>query len=96
MNKLDEKAIIERLPSIEGWSYDNNNLKRNFKLDSFSDAIAFVVKIAIEAEKIDHHPDIRIFGWNNVEVTLQTHSVNGITENDFKLAHSINLIHSHG
>ncbi len=96
MNKLDEKAIIERLSSIEGWSYDNNNLKRNFKLDSFSDAIAFVVRIAIEAEKIDHHPDIRIFGWNNVEVTLQTHSVNGITENDFKLAHSINIIHSHG
>ncbi|AFN75699.1 pterin-4-alpha-carbinolamine dehydratase [Melioribacter roseus P3M-2] len=96
MNKLDEKSISERLPSLKGWSFDNNKLIRNFKLDSFSDAVAFVVKIAIESEKIDHHPDIRLFGWNNVEVTLQTHNVNGITENDFKLANSINILYSNG
>ncbi|MGK9368981.1 4a-hydroxytetrahydrobiopterin dehydratase [Melioribacter sp. Ez-97] len=95
MNKLDEKSILERLPSIKGWSFDNNKLTRSFKLDSFSEAVAFLVRIAIEAEKIDHHPDIRLFGWNNVEVTLQTHSVNGITENDFKLANSINLLYSY-
>lgn len=61
-------------------------------MKSFADSIAFIVKIGIESEKLDHHPDILLHGWNKVKIILSTHSVGGITDNDFKLANKIDQI----
>lgn len=92
MKLLSEDEIRNRVNELGGWSLSNNSIIKEFQLNNFSDAIAFIVKIAIEAEKIDHHPDILLYGWNKVRITLSTHAVGGITENDINLAHKINQI----
>jgi len=92
MKPLSESDIIGRLAEINKWSFANNSLIKTFHMKSFADSIAFIVKIGIESEKLDHHPDILLHGWNKVKIILSTHSVGGITDNDFKLANKIDQI----
>jgi 4a-hydroxytetrahydrobiopterin dehydratase len=54
--------------------------------------MGFVNRVADEAEALDHHPDILIHGWNNVRLSVTTHSEGGLTEKDFKLAERINRL----
>ena len=77
------KNILKNL--IE-WSYENNSIVKEFKLKDFSSALAFTVKVGVEAEKMDHHPDIFIHSWNKCKITISTHSEGGVTEKDIKLA----------
>ena len=93
MHALNEKQINEKLGSIEGWELSGNSIQKEFKLNNFADALGFLVKIGLEAEKMDHHPDMLLHGWNKVKISLSTHSAGGITDNDFKLAHKIENIH---
>lgn len=92
MKLLTTEEIKEKLNDVADWKIENNKLIKEYKLKNFSEAIAFIVKIGIEAEKLDHHPDLFLYGWNNVKVILSTHSANGITENDINLAHKIEQI----
>ncbi len=88
--KLSEEQIKERLPQTGGWNLEGNELVRHFKFENFKSAMAFVNRVADEAEAMDHHPDILIHGWNNVRLSVTTHSQSGLTEKDFKLAERIN------
>jgi 4a-hydroxytetrahydrobiopterin dehydratase len=54
--------------------------------------MAFVNQVADEAEAMDHHPDILIHGWNNVRLSVMTHSQSALTEKDFKLAARVNQL----
>lgn len=93
MKLLSKDEIENNLDNLNGWSYINNSIQKIFELNNFSAAIAFIVQIGIEAERIDHHPEIHLHGWNKVTIKLSTHSVNGITEKDFNLAHQIERLH---
>ena len=78
------------------WTNDNNVLYKKFEFKNFSEAFAFMTRVAIEAEKMDHHPK-----WTNVyktvEIWLSTHDAgNIITEKDTKLAAKIDGLLSHG
>ena len=71
------------------WTEQDNKLYREFKFKNFSEAFAFMTRVAIEAEKMDHHPF-----WNNVynkvEIWLNTHDAGDVvTEKDYKLAKKI-------
>lgn len=90
MELADSTLINSRLKELEGWEYSNESISKVFKFADFSGAVAFIVKIAAEAEKMDHHPDILLFNYNNLKITLSTHSKGGVTENDFELAGKIN------
>jgi len=83
--KLDNETVREQLASLDGWTLDEGKLFRPFKFANFVEAIGFMTRAAIEAEKMDHHPE-----WFNVyskvDVHLTTHSAGGITELDFSLA----------
>ncbi|HBV00798.1 MAG TPA: 4a-hydroxytetrahydrobiopterin dehydratase [Candidatus Taylorbacteria bacterium] len=70
---------------------DWHELKRRFKFKNFVEALAFVNKVGALAESEGHHPDIS-FGWGYVEITLFTHAVDGLSENDFILAVKINSL----
>ena len=85
MERLTDAQIQSRLATLEGWALEDNALQRTFAFASFGDAIAFVNRVAAEAEAIDHHPDILI-EYRNVTLTLSTHSAGGITTNDTDLA----------
>jgi len=91
--KTLEKSEIElRLPGIPGWHYSNSKITKEFECDNFANALSLVVRVGIVAEKLDHHPEILMHSWNKVKVITSTHSLNGITELDFKLAGDINRL----
>lgn len=83
---LDDSEIQARLDGLDGWKLSANAIERDWKLDDFAAAIAFVDRVAELAEQANHHPDILIHGWNKVRLTLSTHSEGGLTESDFALA----------
>ncbi|HEX6324460.1 MAG TPA: 4a-hydroxytetrahydrobiopterin dehydratase [Vicinamibacterales bacterium] len=82
MPKLSDDQINARLPKLQGWARQGDALTRTFAFRSYADAVAFVVRVAFEAEANDHHPDV---AWSFRKVTLNwsTHSDNGITDKDF-------------
>jgi len=74
------------------WEKKNNKLYKNFKFKNFSEAFAFMTRVAIEAEKMDHHP-LWTNVWNTVEIWLSTHDAGDIvTEKDHKLAAKIDTL----
>jgi 4a-hydroxytetrahydrobiopterin dehydratase len=71
------------------WEEKNNTLHRVFEFNNFSEAFAFMTRVALEAEKMDHHPDWSN-AYNKVEINLSTHSAgNIVTEKDRELAKKI-------
>ena len=71
------------------WKEENNTLRKLFKFKNFSEAFAFMTRVAFIAEKMNHHPDWRNV-YNTVEVTLNTHDAgNIVTDKDRKLANLI-------
>ncbi len=92
--KLDDEQINQRLTEISGWRREGNEIIRDFKLADFKSAMAFVNRVADEAESMDHHPDILVHGWNNVRLSVMTHSQGGLTAKDFQLAGRINSLES--
>lgn len=74
------------------WEEKNNKLYRKFQFKNFSEAFAFMTRVAIEAEKMDHHP-LWTNVWNTVEIWLSTHDAGDIvTEKDYKLVAAIDSI----
>jgi len=86
--KLSEKEISAELSKLNGWRVVNGNLHRVFEFKDFSAAFGFMTRVAMAAEKMDHHPDWSNT-WNKVTVDLSTHSAGGLTKNDFELAGKI-------
>lgn len=70
------------------WSLAGNALAKTFRFADFPSAFAFMTRVALAAEKLDHHPDWTNV-WNRVEVRLSTHDAGGITALDFRLAAAI-------
>ena len=92
-DRLSESQIEEALTELDGWLLENGKLSREFKFANFIEAFGFMTRAAIEAEKMDHHPE-----WSNVyskvSVQLVTHSANGITSLDVALATTMNALAS--
>ena len=75
----------------DGWSLseDGKALERSFRFKDFSEAFAFVTRVAMHAEEVDHHPEFTSV-WNRVDFRLTSHDAGGVTERDRKLAEAIN------
>jgi 4a-hydroxytetrahydrobiopterin dehydratase len=91
MPLLDEEQIRERLGGLEGWERAGESIRKQFKLDDFKGSVDFVNRLTPEAEGMNHHPDLEI-SWNQVTVSISTHSEGGLTENDFELAKKIDAL----
>ncbi|HUM01454.1 MAG TPA: 4a-hydroxytetrahydrobiopterin dehydratase [Thermoanaerobaculia bacterium] len=89
--RLSDAEISDRLASIPGWSYAGGKLHRTFVFRDFSEAFGFMARVALAAEKMDHHPDWSNV-WNRVAVALSTHDAGGITVLDFQLAAAIDRL----
>jgi 4a-hydroxytetrahydrobiopterin dehydratase len=79
--KLQPHEIESRLRELPGWSLDGDAIRKQFTFASFPDAIAFVTRLAFDAEAADHHPDLSI-NYRRVMVRWSTHSEGGVTEKD--------------
>ncbi|MGQ9819520.1 MAG: 4a-hydroxytetrahydrobiopterin dehydratase [Candidatus Kapaibacteriales bacterium] len=89
---LSKEEINQKLTEVPLWTFKENSLTKELVAPDFISAIGLVNSIAIIAEKLDHHPDILIYGWNKVRIITSTHSVGGLTEMDFLLAKEIDSL----
>ena len=79
----------------EGWEVVDGKLHREVQLADFSEAFAFMTRVALAAEKADHHPDWSN-SWNTVTIDLVSHDADGLTARDVALAEAINEISAPG
>lgn len=88
-SKLSDDEIASRIKSLSGWTLENGKLHFERQFKDFVEAFGFMSRVAILAEKMDHHPE-----WFNVyhtvKIDLTTHDAGGISEKDFSLAGQIN------
>ncbi len=85
---LSPQQRNEFLASYPGWELDGEEIRRTFTFAGFGEAMGFVTRVAIAAEKADHHPDIDV-RWNKVTLALTTHSAGALTAKDTDLAAEI-------
>jgi 4a-hydroxytetrahydrobiopterin dehydratase len=90
-DKLSSHEIEQKLADLSDWSVDNGKLKRVFKFADFVQAFGFMTSAAMEAEKMNHHPEWSNV-YNKVTVNLVTHDAKGLTELDFKLAKKMDAL----
>ena len=86
----EARQVQEMLQQVPGWGLDEGRLTRDVKVRNFKAALALVNGIGELAEAENHHPNICIHSWNHVKLDLYTHSIGGLSENDFILAAKIN------
>jgi 4a-hydroxytetrahydrobiopterin dehydratase len=89
--KLTAKQIENALAQLPGWALKNGKLAREFRFADFSEAFAFMTRVALAAEQRDHHPDWKNV-WNRVSIELVTHDAGAITERDVALARVISRL----
>ena len=82
---LSDSEIEQKILNLNGWRYVDNKLKKSFIFNNFIEAFGFMSKVALKAEKMDHHPEW-FNVYNRVEVDLATHDPQGISDLDFCLA----------
>jgi 4a-hydroxytetrahydrobiopterin dehydratase len=93
---FDISEIHKYQKKVDGWEVTKNEktvyfLEKNFKFKNFLDSQNFVYKVGEISEKENHHPDI-LFGWGYAKVSITTHAIEGLSENDFILAAKIDEI----
>ncbi len=89
--KLTSEAAIVLLGELDNWIFYTDRLEKRWEFKNFAGALAFVNRIGAVAEAQKHHPDIH-FGWGYVELIITTHSVGGLSRNDFILAAKIDAV----
>ena len=96
VSALDLKEIHKYQKKVDGWDVKFNEkkiyfLEKNFKFKNFLESQKFVNKVGEISEQEGHHPDI-LFGWGYAKISITTHAIEGLSENDFILAAKIDRI----
>jgi len=87
MSLVADREVEAFLEAHPEWERKGKEITRTYVFKNFNGSMGFVTRVGLEAEKIDHHPDIDI-RWNQVTLTLSTHSEGGLTAQDLNLADS--------
>jgi len=88
---LGSEGIDELAGEVAEWTLGDGQIEREYDLGSFPGAVEFVTRVADLAEEADHHPDIHIY-YRRVHLVLSTHSIGGLSENDFILSARIDRL----
>ena len=90
MPPFTASEIKKYLADTPTWSVTGDKkIHKEFKFKNFKQALNFVNRVGSLAESEGHHPDINLHNWNRVTITLSTHAINGLSENDFIVAAKI-------
>jgi len=87
MKKLDAKSRAAAMKKLKGWKdvKGRDAIAKSFKFENFNEAFGFMTRVALLADKMDHHPEW-FNVYNKVDVTLSTHDAGGVTKNDIDMA----------
>ena len=88
MSLLAEREVAVELARTPGWQRSGKAIERTYRFRDFNEAMVFVNRVAALAERANHHPDVTI-RYNEVTLSVWTHSDGGLTPKDFALARSI-------
>ena len=91
MSLISKAEATEKLADLHGWQLSGDEIVREFAFPDFAAAMIFVNRVAEEAERAGHHPDIGI-RWNKVRLALSSHDAGGLTNADFSLAGTIDRL----
>jgi len=85
---MNLQEINQEMSELDGWALTGSSIEKNFSFGNFKEAIAFVNGVGEIAEKNNHHPDIMI-NYDQVRLSLTTHSESGLSKKDFEVAKEI-------
>jgi 4a-hydroxytetrahydrobiopterin dehydratase len=86
--RLTDAEIAAALPAIPGWARNGDGIERQYRFADFVTAFGFMARVALLAEKADHHPEWSNV-YNKVDIRLTTHDAGGLSARDFALARAI-------
>lgn len=87
LTKEEYKPYLEK---VNEWKVKNKKkITKDFEFENFEEALEFVNQVGEIAEEENHHPDILLHDWNQIKITIMTHAINGLSENDFIIASKI-------
>lgn len=89
LTDLNNSEIADFLKGNPLWRLDGKALVREFVVSDFASAVDLFNQIAKIADNLDHHPDMLLYGWNKLRITITTHSRGGITNKDIEFANAI-------
>ena len=89
--RLSQNEIDQEVSKLDNWNVVNGKVNKTFEFDDFVQAFGFMTKVAMNAEKMNHHPEW-FNVYNRVRIDLVTHDVNGISNYDIELARIIDTI----
>ncbi|MDZ7732131.1 MAG: 4a-hydroxytetrahydrobiopterin dehydratase [Acidimicrobiia bacterium] len=89
--KLTDEQVRDRLGEVSGWELSDGALRRSFSFGNFVEAFGFMARVALIAEKLDHHPDWSN-SWNKVDIAITSHSDGGVTDTCFTFAAQVDKI----
>lgn len=92
--KLSDQEIAQALAELQGWAVVSGRLEKTYTFTSYADGAAFAFRVALMAEKRDHHPDLLGIGWKKVLVAYVTHSQGGITSLDIEAARAVDAVYT--
>lgn len=92
--KLSSEKAAEQLKALQGWklTHDGQRIRKDWTVKNFLAGLDFFNSVGKLAEAEDHHPDLHLEGYRNVWIEIWTHSVGGLSENDFILAAKIDRL----
>ena len=95
VEKLSDSKRAEGLAALPDWQFapDPDAIKKSFKFSNFSEAFGFMTRVALLAEKLDHHPEWSNV-WNRVDIALTSHDAGGLTQRDLTMAVAIDRLHA--
>ncbi|MFM9825411.1 4a-hydroxytetrahydrobiopterin dehydratase, partial [Flavobacterium sp.] len=87
----NEQTVRALLEDFENWEFENDGIVKKYQFKNFIEAMGFIVKVGLIAEKLNHHPEL-FNVYNKVSIRLTTHDAKGVTTKDFDLAKAIDTI----
>lgn len=93
VEQLSDAERADALDDLEDWDYDEarDAITRSFTFRDFTEAFGFMARVALLAEKADHHPEWSNV-WNRVDILLTTHDAGGLSGRDIEMAHAIDAL----
>ena len=91
MDTYNEKTAQPLLVNLKDWHFNSDGIEKKFGFKDFTEALGFIVRVGVLAEKMNHHPEL-FNVYNKVNIRLSTHDAGGLTDKDFKLAAQIEAL----